>query len=458
MNKLYNPPGKTNLLSSPLNYDNSCAHQDTEKQIFVNWLRGAYLTIPLHVDTQMLAYTFLHRHIYSLLKGSDLLINSKHTAIASAAKDVFTGVSLFGIYPKINSRALFRLAVRLNLDPSDKQLLYWVDFAYGDNPQTYHESLFVFGIMADGSLYDYRYVGLGPVISETQNNTNFQELPAFWKIIHILTKSVLKYTKLPPVDVAKYLLDIIANLALPIDTASGTLLYSNYVAILQNRQLLFGAPRSERVGMRSTQFLQTLEGCIVRGDRMAEVWLCELLGGCRAITESADSKIVAFKPFLKRYLNIAIAPVVMASLEELSSDAQPDANATDSAESHEPNNDKNNTDKTSDTSSIPLPKTNTDVAVNNELQPDESSQNNSIGDISLEQDDDPGRAYLYRLAVLSLDGVLTKDPNIDVSQTVRQTLHQWCSDWMWLASVNQTEALIKDLGLQKMLRPIAKKD
>ena len=57
---------------------------------------------------------------------------------------------------------------------------------------------------------------------------------------------------------------------------------------------------------------------------------------------------------------------------------------------------------------------------------------------------------------VALDDTLARDPNVNVSQDVRQALHLWCRDWLWLASVSQTHKLIQDLGLQKTLGPIAK--
>lgn len=65
--------------------------------------------------------------------------------------------------------------------------------------------------------------------------------------------------------------------------------------------------------------------------------------------------------------------------------------------------------------------------------------------------------YLYRCSVAMLNRRLLQDDDARVSHDVRSKLSWWCRNWIWLATVEQTENLMKALGFQDLLKALKPK-
>lgn len=74
-----------------------------------------------------------------------------------------------------------------------------------------------------------------------------------------------------------------------------------------------------------------------------------------------------------------------------------------------------------------------------------------LGDTSAEN---PVNAYIYRRAVLSVNKLLETDEDLVVTHDARESLADWCRQWLWVADVSQTQKLMRELGLQKFVTQV----
>jgi len=432
-----------------------------EAQAFGTWVHGAYLAALLRVDDDSVCSTLLYKRIYSMIsQGERVLKASNLSAIAETATRLFDACNLFSVRPQLRSSDLFAVAARLPLGPRTKQLVAWVDLAFGDAPNAY-KNLTYFGVMADGCLYQDNMPVIETVDAALCTSALFQELPAFWRMLIIVSGIYTPYAG----SADMVLSNIVAASALPRTTYAGEVSFQNYIAALKQVEWLFGPDSStSRNTTLIYRLLQPWEGLPIKGSRYAEIWI----GWMTRMTKSGDAILPnsVYRPALRRLVQRHLDPAIFASLEAIDPNAQPDDDEiddTDDAADENPDEpgvdtDTEETGDEPDDSDTATPPETPDTATSDPTDPQLDQKNNSIGDISLEQDADPGQAYLYRLSVLSLNDTLTRDPNIAVSQDARQVLHLWCKSWLWMASMTQTQTLIKDLGLQKALEPVEEKD
>lgn len=85
---------------------------------------------------------------------------------------------------------------------------------------------------------------------------------------------------------------------------------------------------------------------------------------------------------------------------------------------------------------------------------DGAKHDDSMDLIPLDKSDETQNAYFYRLAVSALNTTLGRDSDLPVSAEHRNTLDDWCKGWLWLANISRTQELMRELGLQKLLKTI----
>ncbi len=454
------------------------AHLDTadeilpnlESQAFATWLHGVYLAAMYHMDSDNVIIDLLYNRIRKMINTSQTLLTASNiSTVSTTAKLVFDNFSALSIDAKLNSRDLFTLATRLQLGPKTNQLLAWVDLAFGDNPRNY-TNLTYFGVNADGSLTQ---TGLPSGINTDITllvSTQWKTLPAFWRLLYVVSKAI------PPNPnmIVTLLETVVAVSALPRAVIYNTpVLFTNYIALLRNMTFLFSSIANNDLRNTSLiyRLLQPWNGLAIKGRLQAESWLAWLNTDRTLFNQSL------YKVAINRLIENKLDPVIFASLEAVTTKPAPDtsndATTDDNTDTKDNNSDTTDTDtdtdatatdSTTDNTDSDPDTTTTDDATTDPTDPTadnggiQSIHNNSIGEISLAQDVDPGEAYLYKRAVIALNDTLLRDPNIAINQNIRQTLHLWCRDWLWLANVTQTQLLIKDLGLQKVLEPVEHKD
>lgn len=422
-----------------------------DHEAFFDWLHGAYLTIPAHIDVGISPPSLLGPLVARLVAAKTQLCDSPQLSIRLAAEALFSDLHLSDPTPGLNSRALFSLSVLMPLDQVAKSLMAYIDVAYGDDPRC-HRTDYAFRILADGRLDEHQAPFAQLNIAALRDQQRWKTLPGFWRMVTAMTRE-MELSGRDRVDVAKQMLtEFLPNQALPLRPDVWHVSILNHLAIQQNTTILFGnSPSGAATALRALRLTQGWEGCSVAGMPHAEAWLTDLLQGP---IDYGVTQRLGFFPWSFR-LSTPLTPVIKASLEAATPDPTDD-NGVDPDPMEDPDVDPQDGD--ADGKGDDEDPTTTPPAPQSPPFAAPVEKNNSIGDISLEQDDDPGRAYLYRREVLSLNDTLARDPNIDVSQDVRQSLHLWCQGWLWLASVTQTKTLLTALGLQRALGPVAKKD
>lgn len=427
-----------------------------EAQAFLTWLQGAYLSIFLHVDSQGCGDTLLYRRIYRMIhQGANVLMSSELSSVSEAATKALQGFQWRA--PQLDSRDLFSLAARLDLGYISKMLFAWVDLAYGNKPQEYKDLVY-FAVRADGTLHSEAMPSASVPSGFLTNE--WRRLPPFWRIVYVISLSALPYS-----GAADCILNtVISASALPVDRSGPReLLFPNYVAILFEFEHLFNSdPQpagslNQRDEVLKYRLFKPWEGLPVKGVREAENWIRWINESITVPDGNAFYPGSRYQNIITRFAQNLSGPKLALSFEAIDPNAEPSPSDKDTDEASDEPKSENDNPNPPEKTETPNPEENLDATkVTSEEDEPEQDNNNSIGDITLEQDSASGSAYLYRRAVLSLDDTLARDPNVNVSQDVRQALHLWCRDWLWLASVSQTHKLIQDLGLQKTLGPIAK--
>ncbi len=455
----------------------------TDAQAFAGLVHGLYLSIfhPTSAcvkseQTSNRQRTLIDQRISRLIfaDGLDLLARSFDLKVREIA-DTYKSPPTNG-YPRLFSMAdLVALSVRCQASPTTRALLSWVTVAYGASlPRA--DIVMLYTILPCGSLVALPDRSFS--ITESDCADAFRK-PPFWRWLHVVTcgcadeedalsflcRSILPYVALPVIP--SWDRESVISLTLP-----------NMARMLMTMETLSQQSVSTSSSMLSSLSWSSLitQGqklFYVEGDEYYKMWLGQVLVMTKSSGTYVEDRIIASSlasDYTVQLLDYnaqtsALPPIVseqvMAAFEALKLEKKPkdDDETAEDPDGYDPGDRDDTADditpntpaQTADTSPSP-----TAGSVGNAIGQSPPNKGDSIDLISLSRDTGSVNAYLYKCAVLALSTTLEQNPDIDVDANARQTLSEWCQKWMWIASISQTQGLIRELGLQSVLGPLSK--
>ncbi len=458
---------------------------ETDAQAFAGLVHGLYLSI-FHPTSACVKSeqksnrqrTLIDQRISRLIfaDGFDLLARSSDLRVREIA-DQYTSPPATG-YPRLFAVAdLVALSVRCQASSTTRALMSWVTVAYGASlPRT--DTVTLYTVLPCGSLLalpDRLFS-----ITESDCADAFRK-PPFWRWLHVVTCGCVDQD-----DVLSFLCrTILAHVALPtipfweIEGAGITeFTLPNIVRMLMTMETFSQQNVSTSSSMLnslswSTLITLGLNAFYVIGIDYYKMWLSQVLTMKKSSGTYVEDRITAssltsdYTVRLSDYnahtnvLPPAVSEQVMAAFEALKIDKK---SKDDDESSEDPDGyDAGGKDDTADditsgtpAQSIEAPPSPDAGAAGNAIGQTPPKQGDSIDLIPLSRDTGSVNAYLYKCAVLALSTTLEQNPDIDIDSNTRQTLSEWCQSWMWIASISQTQGLIRELGLQSVLGPLSK--
>ena len=433
----------------------------------------------------------LNRRFISDLYGEGfrVLQNSQPgKGVEEAARQILDDLGGFPLAGRrvCRSKDLMTIASRVGTTPIGSILLAWILIAYGDEPVKVIGDLFLPYVTVSGDLE----VGIRvPTGGEVEYSAG-QDQPPFWRVAGYLALAFHSIGRTES-DSLKDIMWGLAGLSSPLDpsqAAIGKVPISNLmVAAIQVYRMLGDVTSSTVCDvMRVAYFFQP--NAQVLGLNECQAWIQAIsdigfqLYGCKAIlavSYFSNTFLTVEDHVGLRNKNIPYAPRRLIALEAADiaeADANTDEEDTDQ-EDTDPSKDESQKaeDSSDETDDVPDPR-DADVMPKNPdtgewtppamggSNPKNKSagtpivNNNTMDFISLVKSGESVNAYLYRVAVLRLEESIRKDPDIALSAESRQTLSSWCGSWLHLASIKETQSLLKSLGLEKVMGPFKRKE